>query len=115
MQQLAHLVARVGVELEPHGATEPPPAQFELDRSEEILGLFFLECEVGVAGDAEAVVVDDLHAGEELVEVCRDDLLEGNEALTVGQHHEARQQRRHLDAREAALRGDRDPARSPRG
>ena len=58
LEQLAHLVARVRVELQSHGAAEPAPAQLELDRREEVVGLLLLEREVGVAGDAEAVVVD---------------------------------------------------------
>ena len=38
------------------------------------------------------VVALDLHAGEELVEVGGDDLLERHEALAVGHHDEAGQQ-----------------------
>ena len=52
-----------------------------------------------------AIVALDLHAREELVEVGGDDLLEGHEALAVGHHHEAGQQRRHLHPGEAALAG----------
>ena len=47
----------------------------------------------------------DLHAGEQLVEVRGDHLLERDEPLAVGQHDEAGQQRRHLDPREAPLAG----------
>jgi hypothetical protein len=49
------------------------------------------------------VVALDLHAGEQLVEVGGDDLLEGHEALAVGHHHEPGQQVGHLDPGEAAL------------
>ena len=50
---------------------------------------------------------DGLHAREEAVEVRGDDLLERNEPLAVGEHEEARQEGRHLDACEALLAGHR--------
>jgi hypothetical protein len=52
-------------------------------------------------------MADDLHPREEDLEVCRDHLLDRDEPLAVGQLHEPREQRRHLDARE--------PARARRG
>ena len=57
----------------------------------------------------------DRHAGEERVEVGRDDLLEGHEALAVGHDDEARQHRRDLDPGDAALRRSTGPAPRPRG
>ena len=60
------------------------PAQDRLDRLEQVL-VFVLELEVGVAGDPERVVREDLHAGEQRVEVGRDDLLERHEPLAVGE------------------------------
>ena len=37
------------VDLEAHGATEAAAAELELDRGEQVLGLFLLQREVGVA------------------------------------------------------------------
>ena len=59
--------------------------------------------------------LDDLHAGEELVEVGGDDFLERHEALAVGEGDEARQQRRDLHPGEPALAGRRVADRRPRG
>ena len=91
------------VDLEPHGPAEPPAAQLDLDRREQVVGLLLLEGEVGVAGDPERVCCSTSMPGEELVEVGGDDLLERHEALAVGQHHEPGQQRRHLHPGEALL------------
>ena len=69
-EQLEHLVGHLGVDLEAHDAAElAAPAQDRLDRLEEVFG-FVLELEVGVAGDAERVVREDLHAGEQRVELA---------------------------------------------
>ena len=106
-EQLAHLGRHSGVHLEADRSTEAPAPQLELHRGEQIVGLLFFEREVGVAGHAERELVLDDHAGEELIEMCGDHLLERNESLTVGHHHEAGQQRRHLDPREPPLGGDR--------
>ncbi len=46
-----------------------------------------------------------LHAGEQLVEVGGNELLQGKEALPVGHHHEARQDGRHLHPGEAGGTG----------
>src|SRR5947209_3942366 len=64
-----------------------------------------LDVEVGVAGEPEGVVGGDLHAGEEGVQVGGDHLLQGHEALAVGQRHEALQQRRHLDPGDVGVPG----------
>ena len=56
-----------------------------------------------------------VHAGEELVEVRGDHLLDRDEALAVGQLEEPRQERRHLHPREPAHAGHRDRARPRRG
>ena len=78
-------LGHLGVDLEPHDAAElAAPAQHRLDRLEEVLG-FVLELEVGVAGDAERVVREHLHPGEQRVELRRDHLLERHEALAVGE------------------------------
>ena len=64
--------------------------------------LVLLDRQVGVARDPEEVVLDDLHAREQHVEVGGDDLLEQH--VGARRHlHQPRQDRRHLDAREAPL------------
>ena len=83
-EHLEHLVGHLGVDLEAHDAAElVAPPQHRLDRLEEVFG-FVLELEVGVAGDAEHLVIEDLHAREQRVELRGDDLLERDEALGVG-------------------------------
>ena len=47
-----------------HDLAEAPPAQLGLDGLEQVVGLVG-DLEVGVAGDAEDAVVDDLHAREQ--------------------------------------------------
>ena len=93
------------VDLEPH---DVPGAlaqrEHALDRLEQVVVLV-VELEVGVAGDAERVVGDDLHAGEQPVEVRGDHLLERHEPLAVGHHEEAGEQRRDLHPGEALLAG----------
>ena len=91
--------------LEADGAAEAPAAQLHLHLREEVVGFTFGQREVGVAGDAEGVVLDDLHAGEQDRELVLDDLLERHETVTVREREEAWEQRRHLDPREAAVPG----------
>ena len=115
LQDLVHRVGHGGVDLEPHHAPELRAAvQHLLDRFQEIF-VFVLELEVGVAGDAERMVRDDVHPGEQTVEVRGDDLLDRHEPGVVGERDEAGQDRRHLHAREAVFAGLRIAARPPRG
>ena len=103
------------VDLEAHRDAELRAlAEHVLHRGEEVLGVVG-ELEVGVAGDAERVVLEHLHAGEQRVEVRGDHLLERDEARAAGHRDEAGEQRRHLDPREALLAGARRRARRPRG
>ena len=74
-------------------------AQLVLDGAQQVVGLV-RDREVGVARHPEEVVPQDLHAGEELVEVPRDHRLERDERV-LADRHEARQHLlRHLHARE---------------
>ena len=66
--------------LEPHDLAEAPPAQLGLDRLQQIVGLVG-DLEVGVAGDAEQVVADDVHAREQRVEMLGDHVLERDERV----------------------------------
>ena len=70
MSWLAQRRAHPGADLEPHDLAEAPAAQLVLDGLQQVVGLVG-DGEVGVARDAEDVVVDDLHAREQRVEVLR--------------------------------------------
>jgi len=103
LEHLAHLVGHQRVDLEPHDLAElGAPMQHLLDRLEQILVLV-VELEVGVSRDAERVMGDDLHAGEQPIEVGGDDLLDRDEAAAVRQRHEPWKEGRHLDAREPVV------------
>ena len=102
LQQGARLVRHGALDLEAHDLAEAAPAQLLLHGHEQVVGLVLLDVEVGVAGDAEEVVRLHLHAREEHVEVGRDDALQQHVRARRHLPH-ARQHRRHLDAREAAL------------
>ena len=105
-QLLAHRLPHVGGDLDAHDLAEAPPAQLVLDGLQQVVGLVG-DGVVGVAGDAEHRVVDDLHAREELVEVGRDQLLERDEGAPVVEPHEAREHLLgHLHAREGLGPGD---------
>ena len=67
------------LDLEPDGLAEAPAPDLLLDREQEVVGLVLLDRDVGVAGDAEQVGLEDLHAPEQLVEVRLDDLVEQHE------------------------------------
>ena len=92
--------AHLAVDLEAHDLAEAPPAQLGLDRAQQVVGLVG-DVEVGVARDAEEAVVDDLHPGEERVQVGRDELLERDERRALARLDEAGQHLLgHLDAGE---------------
>ena len=97
-QLTAQLLVHSGGDLEPHDLAEAAAAELVLDRLQQVVGLI-AHREVGVAGDAEVTVVDDLGAREERVEVGRDRLLERHEYLVVlaNPQEAAEQLLRHLD------------------
>ena len=66
---------QLGADLDAHDLAEAPAAQLVLDRLQQVGGVVG-DLEVGVARDAEDVVVDDLHAREQRVEVVGDHVLE---------------------------------------
>jgi hypothetical protein len=104
---LADRRAHVRAHLDPHDVAEAAPAQLVLDRLEQVVGLVG-DREVGVARDAEDVVVDDLHAREQRVQVLGDQVLERDERVAVAGRHEAGQHLlRHLHAREGLDAGHR--------
>ena len=92
------------LDLEPDRLAEAAAPDLLLDREQEVVGLVLLDRDVGVAGDAEQVGLEDLHAPEQLVEVRLDDLVEQHEPAGVDLH-QARQERRDLDPREPLLPG----------
>ena len=94
------------LDLQSHRRLRAALGELLLERLEQVVGAI-VDLQVGVARHAEGVVLDDLHAGEELIEVRGDHLLERREAAVLRERHEPGQQRRHLDAREvhAACRG----------
>ena len=70
-------------DLQPDRRPEAAPQQLLLQRLQEVLGVVLLDLQVLVAGDPEGVVLEHLHAGEQLVEVRGDDVLEGHEPPAV--------------------------------
>ena len=75
-EQAERDVVHVVGDLEPDGRAEPAAQQLLLERLDEVLGLVLLDLDVLVARDAEHVVLEDLHAGEEVAEVVGDEVLE---------------------------------------
>ena len=67
------------LDLEPDGRAEPTAPELLLDRQQQVVRLVLLDREVGVAGDPEEVVLHDLHAREQGVEVGLDDLVDEDE------------------------------------
>ncbi len=88
-QRLGRGVA-VLVELEQHRASAPPPLDRGAEQADEILG-FLLHLDVAVAQHAEQAVAEDAEAGEELVGVAHDQLLDRDVDRLLARHpYEAR-------------------------
>src|ERR1035437_3049490 len=96
-------------DLEAHRRAEATPGELLLQGREQVLDVVLFNLQVLVAGDPEGEVLTDLHAGEQLFQVCGDDVLEGNEPCGEGvgrrrgrrrDLHEAGQQPGNLDAGE---------------
>ena len=94
------------LDLQPHRRAEAAPHELLLQRLEQVLRVVLLDLQVLVAGDPEHVVVEHLHAGEQLLQVRGDDVLQGDVALRA-RLQEARQDRRHLHPGEVLVAGDR--------
>ncbi len=78
-QQLEHVLGHVVGDLQAHRRAEPAPRQLPFQRLQQVLVAVLLDLEVGVAGDPERVVLDDLHAGEQHRQVRRDQVLQRQE------------------------------------
>lgn len=57
--------------------------QLALECLEEVFGVVFLDLDVLVARDPEGVVLQDVHAREEVVQMRGNDVFEGHEALCI--------------------------------
>ena len=93
-ERVAQLLGAGGADLHAHDLAEAPASQLVLDRLEQVGGVVG-DLEVGVAGHPEDVVVGDLHAREQRVEVVGDDVLERDQQRRLGrrllERDEARQ------------------------
>ena len=109
-QRRPEVLRHRGVDLQADGfrrALSDP--QQRLQRLEQIVGFVDFDLDVGVPCHPERVPTDDLHTGEQSIEVCGDELLERDEPARAWDLDEAGQQGRDLYAREALERGDRVP------
>ncbi len=80
MSRSSTLLGDGGGHLQPDRRTEPAPGQLPFQGLQQILVPVVVDLELGVAGDPEQVVLDDLHTREQLAEMGRDQLLERQEA-----------------------------------
>ena len=94
------------LDLEADRLAEPAAAELLLDGHQQVVRLVLLDREVGVAGHAEEVVLLDLHAAEQEVEVRLDHLVDQHEAAGLDLE-QPRQDLRDLHAGEPALPGRR--------
>ena len=111
----AHEGADGVLDLQAHAVAEAALLELLLHGGQQVLGVVLLDLQVLVAGDPEQVVLQDVHAGEEVVEVAGDDLLQGDEGgagglvrgleLAAGDGDQARQRRRDLEPGEVLLAG----------
>src|SRR2546430_12717063 len=103
-EQAAHLGRHTWIDLEPDDAGVTPPAsQLGLDRGQQVFGVAVDVVQVAVAGHAERVMRDDLHARKEQRKVKCDHVLQRHVALAFDERDEARKDRRYFDPREALL------------
>ena len=85
------------LDLQAHRGAEAASGQLPLESLQQVFGVILLDLDVLIARDAEGVVLEDVHAREEVVQVGRDDILERHKALRADSD-ESRQGRGHLDA-----------------
>ena len=99
-------------QFEAHDAGHPPLAQLLLDHRQQVVGVLLVHLDVGVARDAEQVVLQHAHAGKQRLQVAADHALQRHEAafgpavaagVVDGQRHPPRQVFRQLDPHEAPL------------
>src|SRR5262245_9027503 len=105
-QQLDHVRAHSGGDLQPHAEAEAAVAHLLLDRLEQVARLVLFDLDVGVARDAEGLAFDDAHSREERVDVRRHHLFEHREAIALARDRNQPgdvRRKRQLDAGEAGL------------
>ncbi|GAA3505923.1 hypothetical protein GCM10019016_130370 [Streptomyces prasinosporus] len=105
-EEVQHLAVDGLLHLQPHRRPEAAPHQLLLQGLEEVLRVVLLDLQVLVAGEPEGVVLQHLHAREQLLQVRGDDVLDGDVAAGRGLQ-ETGQQRRHLHPGEVLVPGHR--------
>ncbi len=92
---------------EPDHAGHPTLTQLLLDDGQQVVGVFLVGFDIGVAGDAKQVRLQDPHAGKERLQVAADDVLQADEAVVrfvvARQPDPSGQILRQLDPHEAAV------------
>ena len=82
-QELRQGLRAVRRDFEPHRRAELALRQLALQRLAQVLHLLLVDPQVGVAGDAELRVVDDVAAGEELVQMRVDHRRQHHEVVVA--------------------------------
>ena len=85
-------VIHVGADFESDGFAKSATRQSGFQRLNQIFTFVLVDFHVFVTGETERVVVENLHAGEEVVEVRRDHVLERDEGEAVTDRQEPPQQ-----------------------
>ncbi len=101
-EELARRRRHGPLDLEAYRVAKSPPPELFLDCQQEVVGLVFLDRQVGIACDAEEVALADHHAPEEKIQVGGNDLIEQHEFARLD-FEEPREQLRHLYPGEPAL------------
>ncbi len=78
-EQFEHVLGHVVGNLEAHGRTEAAAREFAFEGLQQIFVAVLLDVEIRITGDSERVMLDDLHSGEQNVEVRSDQLFEREE------------------------------------
>ena len=78
-QQFEHVLAHVVGHLEPDRRSEAASGKFAFEGLQQVLVAVLLYFEVGVPGDPEGMVLNDFHAGEQMVKIGRNEVLHGQE------------------------------------
>jgi len=105
-EQREHLLVDVVLDLQPHrGPADLAAQELLLEGEEQVLRVVLLHLDVLVPRHPERAVAGDLHAGEQLVEVAGDDVLQRHEPA-FAERDEPGEDRGHLDAGELPRAGD---------
>ena len=85
-QQVEHPLAGGVHHLQSHRGAEPASGQFPLQLLQQVLVAVFLDLQVGVAGHPERLLLHHFHAGEQLLEVRGDQILQRKEVVGAAPH-----------------------------